>query len=40
MSTSVPSYQQGLKALREQLAGMLPAQQLAVFNADAVWLDV
>ena len=35
MSTAVPSYQQGVKALREQLAGMLPAPQLAVFNADA-----
>lgn len=35
MSTAVPSYQQGVKALREQLAGMLPAPQLAVFHADA-----
>ena len=35
MSTAVPSYQQGVKALREQLVGMLPAPQLAVFNADA-----
>lgn len=35
MSTTVPSYQQGLQALRDQLADMLPAAQLAIFNADA-----
>lgn len=32
---TVPSYQESLKALREQLGGMLPADKLAIFDGDA-----
>lgn len=32
---TVPSYQESLKALREQLGGMLPADKLAIFDEDA-----
>ena len=37
-SNSIPSYQESLQDLLKQLAEMLPAEQLAVFNKDAAAL--
>ncbi|WP_019868240.1 peroxiredoxin-like family protein [Methylovulum miyakonense] len=38
--TNIPSYQENVKGLIEQLGTMLPADKLAVFNADAQQLAV
>ena len=38
-NVQIPSYQEGLKALRSQLSEMMPTEVLQVFDTDAAALD-